>query len=499
MKKVLLIEDNPGDTRLIRGMIPQFEAPQFNLECVERLSAGLEYLAREEVDVVLLDLNLPDSHGLDTFNRVHAFVPDVPIIVLTGLDDEKLVIKGVKGGAHDYLVKGEVSSSLLVRSICYAIERQQLLMDLKQKSEDLHFAKESFYNIVQISEDGMVVIDQQGVVRFANKSAISQFKLDSRRLIGSLFGRPIVSGNITEIDILCADGTKGLAEMRVVNTRWQGKTAHLAMLRDITDRKRAEELLIRQEKLKDYSDKLERMVEERTKELRDAQDQLVRHEKLAILGQLAGGVSHELRNPLGAIRNAIYFLNMAIENPEPEVKESLEIIEKEVTTSNRIITALLDFARPRPPTRQKVNLNGLLKDVLSQIKMPESIKLIYQLNNSLPLILADKVQLDRVFNNIIQNAIQAMPEGGRLLVKSGHLSSGWVAVSITDTGKGVPDEYIDKLFEPLFTSRAKGIGLGLSITKTLVERHDGTIDVMSKEGEGSTFVVKLPVGGERKK
>jgi PAS domain S-box-containing protein len=268
-----------------------------------------------------------------------------------------------------------------------------------------------------------------------------------------------------------------------------------------------------EEALKEYSERLEEMVEERSRELQGAQEQLIRQEKLAVLGQLAGGVGHELRNPLGAIKNAAYFLNMVLEEPEPEVKETLEILEREVGTSERIIGSLLDFARASPPTRRKVDLNGVVQEALSRTAapcqghgtgVPQHVEVVRELDEALPDILADPDQLVQVFGNIILNAVQAMPEGGRLVVKTSEVSgkpprSREVAVSFADTGTGIAEENLGKVFEPLFTTKAKGIGLGLAVTRTLVEGHGGSIKVESTVEEGSTFTVRLPVStGEGK-
>jgi len=229
-------------------------------------------------------------------------------------------------------------------------------------------------------------------------------------------------------------------------------------------------------------------------ERKEMQERLVRSEKLAVLGQLGAGVSHELRNPLGAIKNAAYFLNMALEEPEPEVKETLEILEKEVATCERIISSLLDFARARPPTRRKVDINELVQEALSRNSVPENVQVVSQLGGALPAIFADPDHLVRVFGNIILNGIQAMPEGGKLVLKSEAPSRGWVAVSFADTGVGISEENLGKLFEPLFTTKAKGIGLGLAVVKTLVDGHGGSIEVQSEVGQGTTFTVRMPLG-----
>jgi signal transduction histidine kinase len=254
---------------------------------------------------------------------------------------------------------------------------------------------------------------------------------------------------------------------------------------ELVERKRAEEAL------QQYSERLEDMVEERTQELRDAQEELVRKEKLATLGQLAGSIGHELRNPLGAIKNAVYFLNLVLEDPDHNAKDALEILNKEVERATRIISSLLDFARKRPPTHREVNVNDVIQATLARAMVPEHIKIVRQLDESLPVILADPDQLSQVFDNIILNSIQAMPEPGQLTIETSIQSNG-VTISFTDTGTGIHQDIQAKIFDPLFTTKAKGIGLGLSLVKDLVEGHRGTIAVKSEEGKGSTFTIQLP-------
>jgi signal transduction histidine kinase len=187
-----------------------------------------------------------------------------------------------------------------------------------------------------------------------------------------------------------------------------------------------------------------------------------------------------------------YLLNQALEEPEPLVKESLEILGKEVARSECIVTELLNFGRPRSPVQQMMSVNHVAQEAFYGTRVPEQVEVVSQLNRSLPAIVADGHQLDMVFRNIITNAIQAMPEGGKLLVKSRVLSPAWLAVSFADTGIGIPRENLEKLFEPLFTTRGNGVGLGLAIAKLLVELHGGVIEVQSQVGKGSTFTVKLP-------
>ena len=227
---------------------------------------------------------------------------------------------------------------------------------------------------------------------------------------------------------------------------------------------------------------------------KEMQEHMVRSQELAVLGKLARGMAHELCNPLGAIKNAAYFLNMGLEEPKSEVKDALEILERNIARCEKIISNLLAFSSKKPPTRRKVDVNETVREALSRITMGDNVEVESHLDEALPAIQADPDQLAQAFGNIILNAIQSMPEGGNLVVKTKVARPDWMAISFTDTGAGIPKDDLKKVFEPLFTTKAKGIGLGLPLGKSLVEGHGGTIEVKSTEGRGSTFTVKLPSG-----
>ncbi len=249
-----------------------------------------------------------------------------------------------------------------------------------------------------------------------------------------------------------------------------------------------------EERLREYSEQLEKMVEERTRALQEAQEELVRKEKLAVLGQLAGGIAHELRNPLGLIKGSTLLLEAALQESDPElVRKTLEILKKGVKKSERIIDSLLGFAQPGTASHELVDVNHVIREVLSDTTVPENVQVLTWLDESLPTILADPEQLSLVFGNLILNSIQAMPEGGRLTIETSATVANEITVRFTDTGIGISEEHLDRLFEPLFTTKARGIGLGLAIVKALVESHGGHIVVESKVGGGTTFMLSLPL------
>lgn len=255
--------------------------------------------------------------------------------------------------------------------------------------------------------------------------------------------------------------------------------------KELAARKQAEEEIRR------LNAELEQRVEARTRQLHDAQEQLVRQEKLAVLGQLAGGVGHELRNPLSVISNAVYFLKLVQPDASPEVREYLDILGQETRTAEKIIGDLLEFSRTKSVDREPVPVEGMLQQVLERFPTPENIAVKFNIPAGLPPIFADPRHMQQVFGNLVVNACQAMPEGGALSL-SARAKGKEIAIAVADTGTGIPPENMGKLFEPLFTTKAKGIGLGLAVSRKLVEANGGRIQVQSTLGAGTTFTVYLP-------
>ncbi len=232
-------------------------------------------------------------------------------------------------------------------------------------------------------------------------------------------------------------------------------------------------------------------------ELKNLQEDLVKSAKFAVIGQLASAVGHELRNPLGVIKNSVYFLNMMLKDTADEkVIKHLKIMDKKVNSANDIISNLLGLTKQNSPTLKLTDLNKTAKNSLSQITVPENIVLDLKLGK-IPKTLLDEEQIERVLHNLIMNAIQAMTESGKLTIQTTKQDDKLI-VSVKDTGIGIPKKDIAHLFTPLFTTKAKGIGLGLVICKQIVEGHNGTIEVESKVGEGSTFIVYLPIQAKKK-
>jgi len=248
-----------------------------------------------------------------------------------------------------------------------------------------------------------------------------------------------------------------------------------------------------QNSLKEYYGQQEEMVEKRTRDLEKAQEKLIRSERLAAVGELASGVGHELRNPLNVIKNCVYLMNLTLEDKaDEETLSTLKLVDQQVEISNRIVTDLLDFTRVRKPSLAGIELNKLVKESLSWIVMPKHVSVVDELNGNKSRIMVDAEQVGRAFANVISNAIQSISGEGKLTIKSDVAGdSAWV--SFKDTGCGIPEENLARIFEPLYTTKSKGIGLGLPIMKRLIEQNGGAINIKSKEGQGTTLTITLPL------
>jgi len=318
---------------------------------------------------------------------------------------------------------------------------------------------------------------------------VSFYVDDSRSKIDQAIREAIEAGQPydLELEMVSAKGVRKWVRTIALPIMEGGKVIRVrGIFQDITERRQNEQ------KLQAYSEHLEELVEERTHDLRAAQEKLVRQEKLAVLGQLAGSIGHELRNPLGVISNAVYFLKIAQPEADPRVKEYLTIVETEVRRSDKIISDLLNFTRLRAAERDRVSVPDLVHQTLLRFPPPPAVSLQLDLPADLPPAYVDFQQMVQVLGNLVENACQAMPDGGVLGIAA-EAQRDMISISVQDTGIGISSENMEKVFEPLFTTKSRGIGLGLAVSKKLVEINRGQIEVKSITGQGSTFRFSVPV------
>jgi len=454
------------------------EAPKENEETARRLSQ--ENAAMAEIgQIISSTLNIEEVYERFA-EEVKKLIPFDRIVINTINIEKGTVInlymagKGIAGRqiGEVYPLEGSANAEMVRTKSSILIQ-----------TEDFNEYKDHFPTLLSTFQAGF-------------RSIMNVPLFSKGQLMGGLLLRSFKPYAYTDKDVRLAERVSHQIAGAIANAQLfiELKRAEEAL------RKSEEELRESNEELRATDEELRATNEElqaANEELKETQEQLIRSEKLAAIGKLAGGVGHELRNPLGAIKNAAYYIkgkltNSELARTEPRIIEFLGIMDDEINSSNKIINDLLNFSRVAKPAVSPAKIRKVMEDALSYLTTPENIEVINQVDANLPEVEIDADQIRQVFVNIATNAIQAMPEGGKLTIDA-RKGDKFLEVAISDTGDGISEDVIGKIFDPLFTTRAKGIGLGLPVCKSIIERHGGAIEVESKVGEGTTLTVKLPL------
>ena len=353
---------------------------------------------------------------------------------------------------------------------------------LRQFSKHLRENQRFLENIFAAFPDAVTVCDLDGNIIKCNQATLDLHGYSSENeLIGVNLYALLVQGD-------CERARKELEKVRVLGSR---QNIEFTMVRRGGDEFPGE---LSFGGIMDSSNKSLGLVV-LTKDITDRkllQDQLIVSEKLAAVGRLAASFSHDIRNPLAVIKNSTCFLEMRLkESADEKVLKHLRILKEENNFANLMVNDLLDFTRKNPPRLEEADLNETVQFALSSVSVPEYVKVTFR-HGELPKMLLDQTQLQRVLTNLFVNAIQAMPDGGNLTIQTTK-NCDTIELSVTDTGVGMNEESLGRLFTPFFTTKRNGVGLGLSICKQIVEAHGGELAVKSKQGHGSAFTVKLPI------
>jgi C4-dicarboxylate-specific signal transduction histidine kinase len=393
---VLLIEDNLEIAKLITDMLRRGPVSSFEIRHESSLKPALEYVNRKNTDIIVLDLTLPDSQGFPTFFSVRTIAPDVPVIILTGVDDEEMAIQAVREGAQDYLVKSRIDMHNFMRAMQYAIERHRIEAALRRAT-------------VELEER---VKERTAELTFANRE-------------------------------------------------------------------------------------LQKEIEERTQ----AQSRLVQAAKMEVVGRLASGVAHEVRNPLAIILQAMEYMESLVDTKNVDVASTFRSMSKALDRADSIINGLLDFSRLSQLDIKPVNINDAVENAVLLVKHQCDrfhIQVFKDLAAGLPPVNADRNKVEQVFVNLFMNAIDAMNESGTLRIQTSAVTTAsgrGVCVQVHDSGSGIPPDALNSIFDPFFTTKRahKGTGLGLAIVKSIIEMHKGSIGIKNRPEGGVTVTVLFPV------
>jgi len=536
--RVLLIEDNPADITLIKELLREVDPLAFQVEAVQRLAAGLSHLNNGGADVVVLDLSLPDSIGFDTFAQAYRHAPQVPIIVLSNLDDRSLAMRAVRHGAQDYLLKEQVGGELLARSMRYAIERKRTEEALRRRTAQLEALREVSVEITSqldldrllhsISsravelldgEGGIVsvyrpdedVLDLAASIGFVSQPERARWQR-GEGFVGRVWerGEPLVASDVSvcrdtmgeeetlrqcaEIGVPILWGERLVGVLDVFRSpRYPFEQGDIELL----------ELFAHQAAIAIHNAQQYESTRETARELRMAVAELEELDRLK--NQFIQNVSHELRTPLALIRGYAELLAEEELGPlRPEQRKPMNVIVRRCRMLTELVEDIMMVleVEARTPERQWVDVEELMgfstEDFALSVEQ-EGLELSAWVEEDLPALWGVRSHLRRMLDNLIKNAIKFTPEGGRIDVRA-YRETDSVVIEVADTGIGIPPEEQDRVFERFYqvdgsiNRRYKGVGLGLGLVRAVVTAHGGSVEVESVVGEGSTFTVRLPVG-----
>ena len=351
--------------------------------------------------------------------------------------------------------------------------------------------KEFFDNILE----SVIAIDKEGKIRELNQAALKSLGYKRKEDIIALSMEKICKGlSLKEIR-----DKAPLQDAELIYLSKEGK--EIPVRADIIRRLSYPDDIVfmarDMSKTKELIDELRQSKEEFKSsyaELQDSKDELVRSEKLAFTGRIAASLAHEIRNPLTNVAMSVQQLKKTFKPDGPQIKH-VEIITNNIGRANHLITELINCARPPKLNLQPYDIHNLLKSILKSTKVKlrfQKVKAVKRFTTKASIIKMDKEQLERAFLNLVSNAVEAMPKGGMLTIVT-ELNGNFFRIKIQDTGKGIPEENIIKIFDPFFSTRADGVGLGLTVCYGIIVSHGGTIEVESKPKEGSVFTVSLPL------
>ena len=468
--KIAIIEDDEDDYLIIKDYITEIEGKSFTVDWFQDYNSAIEAIKNKEYHLYFVDYFLGHKTGLDLLDAAAELNCDEPIILLTGLGNKAIDIKAMERGATDYLVKNDLSTEKLERCIRYALERSSFLKELK--------ARESKYRtLFESSKDAVFIADDQLNLSEVNDAAVQLLGYSEDELVGRNLREFISEHHLNgKLKPLNEKSNIEDNEIKIINNNNETRECLLS--------------LAPQRQADDETFMIHGIIHDITK-IKKAEIANLQAEKLAANERLIRMLAHEIRNPLN---NIILSIDQLLPLEKDEFQKSfMDIIQRNALRINNIITELLNLAKPSELTLLEHSLQDIMDESIARTTDRIKLQNIHVKKHypSHPVILkSDKEKLIIVFTNIIINAIEAMNTNGLLNISITETHDGY-EVCIKDNGKGFSKEYQSKLFEPFFTMKKNGMGLGLTVAYSILQSHNARIRAQSKENEGTEFQVSF--------
>jgi len=496
MARILVVDDEESIRNLMRMTL---ELDGYKVSTAADGPTALDIFEKENPEVVLLDVRLPGMSGIEILDRIKAINQDAEVIIITGHGDMDMAVECLRKQASNFLTK-PVGEELLSLSLKGSLERVALKKKLRQYTRNLEIlvreanvelerAYQFRENIIENSPDAIVCVRKGGEIIIFNSAAEKLLSYRKEEVIGKMNIVKVYppGGAKNVMKQLRSDefGGKGLlqkTEVAVMDKAGNEIPTYLSAAILYEDGREAGSVGI-------FTD---------LREHRKLEKQLLRSEKLSSLGQLSAGIAHEINQPLTGVLTFAHLLLRKFKDDE-KTRKDLETIVRETTRIRGIVQGILDFARETHMQKKPRKIDEVLDQTLEIVVHQQrffGITLEKNYDPSLPEVVVDSNLMEQVFMNIILNAVDALHGSGTLTVKT-RRHNGWAEVEFSDSGTGMPEEILDKIFDPFFTTKdsteGMGMGLGLAVSYGIVKNHNGDISVSSKEGQGTTFSIRLPL------
>ena len=474
--RVLLVEDDEDDYVLTKTLVSARDNANIKLDWVTEFDEALAHACRRDYDVFLVDYRLGERTGIELIQEAFKTGCQAPMILLTGQDDSAVDYSALKLGAADYLVKGRIDAQLLGRSIRYAVRQAEITAELAEKEN-------KYRSLFERSIDAIFVTDRGMIIREANPSLETLTGYSQEELCGKephvLFDKPDQyetlrrrleeTGQIKdhEVVLVSRDGRKFDCLLSVVAVTQKGGEVSWfqGIARDITEQKKA-------------------------------QRDLLVAEKLSMTGKIARSIAHEVRNPLTNVNMALEQLKDDVPTEDPVAGLYMDIIRRNAERIGQLITEMLNSSKPRDLDLKPTDFNEAVRETLVLINDRLRLKGMQLVTDFLAepcLALLDQEQFKTALINILVNAVEAMDEQrGVLTVRTRAAGADGLMVCVEDNGAGLTEEVRQRLFDPFFTRKQGGMGLGLTTTQNIINGHRGSIEVESQPGAGTTFRLVFP-------
>jgi PAS domain S-box-containing protein len=498
-KERLLIVDDDESTRKTLSFV--LRKIGYETEAAATGGEAIEKAQRRLFDAALLDVRLPDMEGTQLVSPLKQIYPDMAVIMVTAFASVETAVRALNEKAWAYITK-PLNVEAVLATVREALEKQRLIDEKRRAEQALRESEEKFRALVESSLDGIIIVRGQKI-RFANKAALRMFGCENENdMVERAFNQfvspahrdPMIQrGRVREkgkqvlsryeFKALRKDGTAFDAELSVGIITYEGATARQGIVRDITDRKKAEE------------------------ERQRLQEQLAQAQKMHAVGTLAGGIAHEFNNIHGAI---IGFVELTLETTElpSAARRNLQLVLNSALRGAELTDSLLAFSKGEVGSKKPVKLKDVVDDVLRMTEtqlIGDRIDVIVRHSTQVPPVMGNVGLLAQVVLGLVANARHAMLKSAtkKLTIQTGLV---WrrAFVRVQDTGCGIPEEHIPRVFDPFFTTKGAlvgggaydgklhGTGLGLSVCHSIIEGHGGEIMVKSQVGRGTTFTAYLP-------